>query len=144
MLVVRCGKERTARAQILDDLLVRLEDKLTGVGPRFLGEVPGSIDRIENRQSILHAGVEVVGTMTRRRMHRARSGFEIDVVGEHHERIAIHEWMTHAGPVETFARNARKQLRVRKSFAERLLRKRRGENQQFIVEPIKPVGRIGA
>ena len=51
-------------------------------------EVPAGSDRRVDLEAVLHAGVEVVGAVAGRGVHRAGAGFERDVVAEHAERVA--------------------------------------------------------
>ncbi len=144
MLVLLSAEERAARTHVFGDVLVGLEDELARVRSGLGGEVAGGIDRIENRQAVLYAGVKVVGAVSGRGVHRAGTRLEIDVVGQYDERIAIHERMAHVCAVEPFAGNAREQRGIGEAFSQRLGRKRGRENQQFVVETIETVRRVSA
>ena len=86
-------EQRAACAEILDDLRVGFPNVHAGVRSRFARENAARIHRIDDREIVFHARLEVVRTVPGRRVHRAGSGFHVDVVGQHHRGIAIHEWM---------------------------------------------------
>ena len=70
------------------DLRVGVEDALAAEELDGVEKMPGRPDRRVDLEAVLHAGVEVVGAMSRRRVHRARARVERHVVAEHAERVA--------------------------------------------------------
>ncbi len=100
VLVRLVRHERARGAQVLDDALVGREDLQPGVRPRLGGEAARGVDRIDDRQAVAHAGLEVVRAVSGRGVHDAGAGLELDVLGEHHDGIAVEERMPHREPVE--------------------------------------------
>jgi hypothetical protein len=46
------GDQQSGRAQIVDDLLLRGEDRQPGIRTRVGREAPGAVDRAEDRQAV--------------------------------------------------------------------------------------------
>ena len=130
--LTRRVEERTAELEILDDLRISLENLHARVGSGFGGEASGRVDRVENRQSVFHTGIEIVGTMTGRRMHDARSGLEIHIIGENDDRVAIHEGMAYGKIVEPGAERATDLGGLRKAFSEGSFRKCFRDDDAFV------------
>ena len=80
--------EPAALLERLLDLRVRVEHALAAEELDGVEEVARRPDRRVDLEAVLHAGVEVVGAVARRRVHRAGAGVERDVVAEHAERVA--------------------------------------------------------
>ena len=68
---------------------------------------PGT-DRSVDLEPVLHARVEVIAAMTRRRVYRARSLLQRHVVAEHAQRRASVERMLEANPFKYFTLERRK------------------------------------
>ena len=97
--VSRChSRPRSFSASL--DVRVRVEDPLAAEQADGVEKMPARTDRRVNLQPVLHAGVEVVGAVTGRRVHRAGAGIERDVVAEHRHRIAVVKRMTEPEALE--------------------------------------------
>src|SRR6185436_16070310 len=72
-----------ALLQRFGNLRVGVEDTLAAEELHGIEEVAGRADRRVDLEAVAHAGFEVVRAVPRRGMHRARAGFERDVVPEH-------------------------------------------------------------
>ena len=75
------------------DFRVGVEDALAAEQFDGIQEVSRRTDRGVDFQSVAHAGVEVVGAVSGRRVNRARAGVQRDVGAEHAHRIALVERM---------------------------------------------------
>ena len=80
--------EPAALLERLLDLRVGVEHALAAEELDRVEEVSGRPDRRVDLEAVLHAGVEVVGAVARRRVHRARARLERHVLAEHAERVA--------------------------------------------------------
>ena len=63
-------------------LRIRIEDALPPKSSDRVEKVAARADRRVDVEAVLHAGVEVVGAVARRGVHRARAGIERHVVAE--------------------------------------------------------------
>ena len=132
MLVVLGAPQRAGGAQVVDDRCVGVEDEEPGVGSGFLREAAGRVDRIENRKIVFDAGFEIVGAVARGGVHRAGSGFEIDVIGEHDLRVAVHQRMAHGEAVEVFTHGPCHHRGLGETRSERALRERLGKHDTLV------------
>ncbi len=144
MLVLRRAPQRPARAQIVDDARIGRENVHAGVGAGLGGEPAGRIYRIENRQTVFHSRIEIVGAVPGRSVDYSRPGLQVHVRRENDRRIALHERMAHGESVELFAKYATDERRVREPLAQRALRERLGDDQHLAVHAIEHVGGVGA
>ena len=92
--------EPAALLQRLLDLRVRVEHALPPNSSTVSRKCPRRSDRRVDLEPVLHAGVEVVGAVAGRRVHRAGAGVERHVVAEHAERVARVERMPEADALE--------------------------------------------
>ena len=104
-----------ALLQRLFDLRVRVEHALPAEQLDGVEEMAGRADRRVDLEAVLHAGVEVVGAVARRRVHGARARVERDVVAEHAERVARVERMPEADALELRALHPRDGVAERSS-----------------------------
>ena len=144
VIVLATREQRAARCEIRDDLRVGLEDRQTGVGTGLAREVAGRIDRAKDRETEAHPRFEVVGTVTGRRMHRARARVELDVFRGNHLRIAIEERMTDARAHQRGSgRPAQTLERAAVGTTEDVGGERIGDEQEFAVAAIDAVVGFG-
>ncbi len=125
--------QRAALAQHVDDVIVRGEHVLAGEQLGIRQEAAVVADRVVDLEAVLDAGVEVVLAVAGRGVHRAGAGIEGDVIAEHHDRLAVVEWMTHALPVEQFALTVGDNVVIVDSVTRhRVLHQFLGEQQTFL------------
>ena len=72
--------KRSACKQIFDDPRICFQNVKSGVRSGLGGKTARSINRIEDRQSVFHAGIEVVSAVARRRVNGARARLQIDIL----------------------------------------------------------------
>jgi hypothetical protein len=95
--------EPAALFERLLDLGVRIEYALAGEQLHRVEEVSGGSDRRVDVEPIFHAGIEVVGAVTRCRMHRAGAGLERHVLAKDAEGVARVQRVLEAHPLEHVA-----------------------------------------
>ena len=111
--------EAAAIVQGLLDSRVRVEHALPGEQLHVLEEVPAGPDRGVDVEAVLHPRREVVGAVSRRRVHGARALFERHVGGQHTHRVSRVERVTKAQALQIAAGEGRQR------GAERALHLRR-------------------
>ncbi len=99
--------QASALRERLDDLRVGIEHALAAEQLHGFEEVPGRSDRRVDLESVLHAGVEVVGAVTRRSVDGPGARVERDVVTEHAERRPRVERMLEADVFQLLALHLR-------------------------------------
>ena len=102
--------EASALLQRLVDLRVRVEHALPAEELHRVEKMSGRTDRRVDLEAVLHPGVEVVGAVARRRVHRAGARVERDVVAEHAERRPRVERMLEADVLQLLALHLRDRL----------------------------------
>jgi hypothetical protein len=89
------------------DIRVGVKHALAAEQSHGIEKVPARTDGRVDLEPVLHAGVEVVSPVARRRVHRAGAGFERDVAAKNAERIAVVQRVTETQPLELGPGHAR-------------------------------------
>ncbi len=101
MLIGCVVDERPGLLQTLNNLPIRIEDKLPGKFPA--NESPIITHRILQRQLIPLTNNEVISTVTRRGMHGTCTGLNGDMLAQNDRHFAREERMTQAEPLQRLA-----------------------------------------
>ena len=107
---LRLRHQHTTGSQQIDDGFVGFEYRLSLVLGQTAMKTSSSIDVARWIQSILHAGVEVIGTMRRSGVHRSGALLQCYVICEHAENLPIQEGMVERGSLEFASGEARYHL----------------------------------
>src|SRR3990172_7226908 len=87
------GHERALCLQKLDDRLVRLEDMLAGELSRLIGKPSFIINRRVDVEAVAEAGLVILLTVARRRVHRARACVKGHMLSQDRKGVAVNEWV---------------------------------------------------
>jgi len=99
--------EPAARRERLLDLRIGVEHALAAEELHGFEEVASRSDRRVDLETVLHAGEEVVGPVTGRRVDGAGALLERHVVAEHGQRVALIERVTECEPFHDRTRELR-------------------------------------
>ncbi len=133
--------ERAARAQVVDDPRVGVEDLQPGVRARLGREAPAARRPDERRQPEAHAGLEVVGAVARRCVNRAGAGLELDVVGARRppNRGRGTDGARRRRRARSRARRRSVRRQGRRRSAKTPSRQRVGDDEQFVAATVDAV-----
>ena len=118
-------------------LLEQRQDRLLGLAHRHAREVrhrrlvaAGIVDRLVEREVILHAHLEILDAVRGRRVNQPRAGFERDVLRQDDRHEAILEGMAQLDALELTSERLRERLAFDAVALERGIHQVRGEDQQ--------------